>query len=108
MNKLVAQHQNNGICPVERAMNIIGKRWTALIIRDLASGAKRFCQLERSLDDISPRVLSRRLNELEQKKIIKRKVFTSSPVRVEYSLTKKGEDLTKVIDSMAAWGTKWK
>lgn len=106
MNKLVAKQKTN-ICPVERAMNIIGKRWTALIIRDLVKGTKRFCELERLLKDISPRVLSRRLNELEQTKIIKRKVFVTSPVRVEYSLTKKGQDLTKVIDSMAAWGTKW-
>ncbi|HDZ86747.1 MAG TPA: transcriptional regulator [Actinobacteria bacterium] len=88
-------------------MNIIGKRWTALIIRDLASGTKRYCELERLLDNISPKVLSQRLSELEQQQIVKREVIAEVPVRVEYSLTAKGKDLVKVIDSMAAWGQQY-
>lgn len=94
-------------CPVETTMNIIGKRWTALIIRDLASGTKRYCELERLLDNISPKVLSQRLSELEQQQIVKREVIAEVPVRVEYSLTAKGKDLVKVIDSMAAWGQQY-
>ncbi len=95
------------MCPVERTMNILGKRWAALIIRDLADGTKRFCQLERSLTNISPRILSQRLNELEENSIIVRNVMAEVPVRVEYSLTQKGKGLIEVIDSMATWGTKW-
>ena len=94
-------------CPVEITMNIIGKRWTAIIIRDLVHGKKRFCELEQSLDGISAKVLSQRLNELEQYGIIQRVVFAEVPVRVEYSLTDKGQDLDRVIDSMADWGARW-
>lgn len=94
-------------CPVHKTMMVIGKRWTALIIRDLVSGTKRFCQLEQSLDGISPKMLSERLHELEAHGILERRVFPEVPVRVEYSLTAKGRDLKKVVDSMAAWGTKW-
>ncbi|MDP1809065.1 MAG: helix-turn-helix domain-containing protein [Actinomycetota bacterium] len=95
------------ICPVHKTMMVIGKRWTALIIRDLVSGTKRFCQLEQSLEGISPKMLSQRLHELEAHGILKREVFPEVPVRVEYSLTAKGRDLKKVVDSMAVWGTKW-
>ncbi len=94
-------------CPVEITMNIIGKRWTAIIIRDLVSGKKRFCELEQSLDGISAKVLSQRLNELEQHGIVQRAVYAEGPVRVEYSLTDKGQDLDKIIDSMADWGARW-
>jgi DNA-binding HxlR family transcriptional regulator len=88
-------------------MMIIGKRWTAVIIRDLVSGTKRFCQLEQSLEGISAKMLSQRLQELEAEGIVERRVFPEVPVRVEYTLTEKGLDLKKVIDSMAIWGEKW-
>lgn len=94
-------------CPVHMTMMVIGKRWTALIIRDLVSGTKRFCQLEQSLDGISPKMLSQRLQELEQSGIVSREVYPEVPVRVEYSLTDKGRDLKEVIDSMAVWGDRW-
>lgn len=94
-------------CPVHKTMLIIGKRWTALIIRDLVKGKKRFSELEHSLDGISPRILSQRLHELEQCGIVKREIYPEVPARVEYSLTPKGYDLKKVIDSMSAWGEKW-
>ena len=101
----LAEHEVS--CPVHKTMMVIGKRWTALIIRDLVSGTKRFCQLEHSLDGISPKMLSQRLHELETLDIVKRVVYPEVPVRVEYSLTEKGRDLKKVVDSMAAWGGKW-
>ncbi len=99
--------EDKATCPVETTMHIIGKKWTALVIRDLATGTKRYCELERLLDNISPRVLSQRLDELEQQKIVKRDVIAQVPVRVEYSLTEKGKDLVKVIDSMSAWGRQY-
>ena len=93
-------------CPVEMTMRIIGKRWTAIIIRDLVRGKKRFGELEHSLG-ISAKVLSQRLVELENCGILTREVFPEVPVRVEYSLTEKGHDLKRIIDSMSAWGSKW-
>jgi DNA-binding HxlR family transcriptional regulator len=94
-------------CPVHRTMLIIGKRWTALIIRDLVKGKKRFSELEHSLAGISPKILSQRLHELEQCGVVKREIYPEVPPRVEYSLTEKGYDLKNVIDSMSAWGEKW-
>jgi len=99
--------QEQVTCPVHKTMMIIGKRWTALIIRDLVSGTKRFCQLEQSLAGISPKMLSQRLHELETCGVVKREIYPEVPVRVEYSLTDKGLDLKKVIDSMASWGDRW-
>ncbi len=99
--------RNEAECPIQKAMMIIGKRWTALIVRDLVTGTKRFCQLEHSLNGISPKMLSARLHELECEGLVRRKVYAEVPVRVEYSLTDKGMDLRDVIDSMAAWGERW-
>ena|SRR3989338_9008451 len=91
-------------CPVEKTLNIIGKKWAALIIRDLLGGKKRFGQLLTSLLGISPRTLSARLDELENRKIVKRVAFTEVPLRVEYSLTKRGRELHYIIDQMSRWG----
>lgn len=98
---------NEAACPIHKAMMVIGKRWTALIIRDLVTGTKRFCQLEGSLQGISPKMLSQRLHELEEQGLVERAVYAEVPVRVEYSLTDKGLDLKNVIESMAAWGARW-
>jgi len=89
------------------AMNIIGNKWTALILRDLASGPRRFCELERSLSGISPRTLSQRLDDLTQQGIVHRQSFAVAPPRTDYSLTKKGADLVPVLKQMAAWGDKY-
>lgn len=101
------REQNDVACPIQKAMLVIGKRWTALIIRDLVVGTKRFCQLEQSLRGISPKMLSQRLHELEAQGLVMREVYAEVPVRVEYSLTPKGLDLKNVIESMAAWGERW-
>lgn len=103
----IAEPADGHVCPVETAMGIIGKRWTAIIIRDLVTGKKRFGELEHSLGGISAKVLSQRLDELEKCGIVTREIFPEVPVRVEYRLTDKGSDLKKVIDSMSDWGTKW-
>ena len=95
------------ICPVARTAEIISGKWTLLIIRDLASGVKRFCQLERSLHGISPKTLSERLRSLEEEGIILRRTFAEVPPRVEYSLTEKGQDLVTVIESMRSYGKQW-
>ena len=95
-------------CPVEKTLNIIGKKWAALIIRDLLNGKKRFGELLRSLSGISPRTLSARLNDLEKNGVLKKRVFPEMPLRVEYSLTKKGKDLHFILDQMRKWGSSHK
>jgi len=91
---------------IAAAMEIIGTKWTALILRDLFSGPKRFCELEKSVGHINPRTLSQRLDELEEHGIVTKAKFAEVPPRVEYSLTAKGEDLLPILRQMAAWGTK--
>ena len=102
-----SNHLNDAICPVARTAEIISGKWTLLIIRDLASGVKRFNQLERSLQGISPKTLSERLRSLEEEGIITRQMFAEVPPRVEYSLTEKGQDLVYVIESMRNYGKRW-
>jgi DNA-binding HxlR family transcriptional regulator len=100
-------HIDETVCPIARTAEIIGGKWTLLIIRDLASGVKRFNQLERSLHGISPKTLSERLRSLEEEGIIVRQTFAEVPPRVEYSLTTKGRDLSIVIESMRSYGKRW-
>lgn len=89
------------------AAGILGSKWTALIIRDLATGPKRFCEFERSLKGISPRTLSQRMDDLEDDGIVTKQSFAEVPPRVEYSLTDKGRDLLPILKQMAVWGTKY-
>lgn len=89
------------------AMKIIGNKWTALILRDLMTGPKRFCELEDSVGSINPRTLSQRLDDLEAHHIIVRKAYGEVPPRIEYTLTDKGRDLLPVLQNMAAWGEKY-
>jgi len=98
---------DNSICPVARTAKIISGKWTLLIIRDLASGVKRFNQLERSLVGISPKTLSERLRHLEEQGIILRQTFAEVPPRVEYSLSERGRDLIDVIECMRCYGKQW-
>ena len=92
---------------IASAMEIIGNKWTALILRDLCEGRKRFSQLEKSVGSINPRTLSQRLDDLERHGIITKKSFSEVPPRVEYVLTKKGKDLIPVLQQMASWGEKY-
>lgn len=94
-------------CPVARTAQIIGNKWTPLIVRDLAKGHRRFSELERSLEGISPKTLSERLKRLEEANVIERQCFAEVPPRVEYSLTAKGYALLPVIDSMREFGRTW-
>jgi len=107
MDSTTSTSLDNTICPVARTAEIISGKWTLLIIRDLASGVKRFNQLERSLHGISPKTLSERLRSLEEEGIIFRRTFAEVPPRVEYSLTEKGRDLVDLIESMRNYGERW-
>jgi len=92
---------------IASAMEIIGNKWTALILRDLATGSKRFSELEKSVGTINPRTLSQRLDDLEKHAIITKHSYAEVPPRIEYALTKKGIDLVPVLQQMAAWGDKY-
>ena len=94
-------------CPVTATADILGGKWTILLIRDLADGCCRFCELERSLEGISPRTLSLRLRALEEHGIVTRKTYPEVPPRVEYTLTKKGRALVPIIEDMRSYGREW-
>ncbi len=94
-------------CPVARTAEIIGNKWTPLIVRDLARGERRFSELERSLVGISPKTLSERLKRLEEAGVVTRACYAEVPPRVEYALTPKGFALLPVIESMRDFGSAW-
>jgi DNA-binding HxlR family transcriptional regulator len=94
-------------CPVCRTAEIVCAKWTLLLIRDLAAGRSRFCELERSLEGISPRTLSLRLRALEEEGIVERQTFPEVPPRVEYALTDKGAALLPIIEDMRIYGERW-
>jgi DNA-binding HxlR family transcriptional regulator len=98
---------SNSRCPVCRTADVVCGKWTILVIRDLADGCSRFCELERSLEGISPRTLSLRLRALEEEGIVERKTFPEVPPRVEYTLTEKGQALVPLVDDMRSYGRRW-
>jgi DNA-binding HxlR family transcriptional regulator len=99
--------ETNSSCPVCRTAEVVCGKWTLLVIRDLADGSCRFCELERSLEGISPRTLSLRLRALEEEGIVQRHTFPEVPPRVEYALTDKGRALVPLIDDMRTYGARW-
>jgi DNA-binding HxlR family transcriptional regulator len=94
-------------CPVCRTAEIVCGKWTLLLVRDLAEGCTRFCELERSLSGISPRTLSLRLRALEDEGIVERCTYAEVPPRVEYALTEKGQALLPIVEDMRAYGQRW-
>lgn len=87
---------------IARAMSVLGRKWTALILRDLISGPKRFCELERSVGKVNPRTLSQRLNDLQRQGIV-----SNHQTKGYYELTDKGRDLLPILKQMANWGTRY-
>jgi DNA-binding HxlR family transcriptional regulator len=94
-------------CPVCRTADIVCGKWTLLLVRELAEGCSRFCELERMLTGISPRTLSLRLRALEEEGIVERHTYPAVPPRVEYALTPKGLALLPIIDGMRQYGIEW-
>ncbi len=100
--------QNQNICPkFENAFEILGKRWTGLIIRTLLSDKKRFSDIVDAIPNMSARMLTERFKELENQGIVIRKVYPETPVRIEYELTEKGRELEIVMDELQKWAEKW-
>jgi DNA-binding HxlR family transcriptional regulator len=94
-------------CSVAAAAEIVGAKWTVLIVHDLSEGPRRFTQLEHSCAGISPRTLSERLRWLEAEEIVVRHSYPESPPRVEYQLTSKGEALLPIVGEMRRFGHQW-
>src|SRR5215203_1883103 len=99
--------ESNSTCPVCKTAEVVCGKWTLLLIRDLAAGSARFCELERSLEGISPRTLSLRLRALEEEGIVARHTFPEVPPRVEYALTAKGKALVPLVEDMRSYGMRW-
>ena len=96
------------LCPrYEHAIQVLGKRWTGLLLHALMDGPRRFCELTAYVDGLSDRVLSDRLRELELEGIVTRVVYPQIPVRVEYQLTEKGRGLKPVVDAIQTWAEQW-
>jgi DNA-binding HxlR family transcriptional regulator len=94
-------------CSVAACAEIIGSKWTALLVHDLSEGPRRFSELEHSCPGISPRTLSERLRALELQEIVERQSYPESPPRVEYELTAKGRSLLPIIEAMREFGHEW-
>jgi DNA-binding HxlR family transcriptional regulator len=96
------------MCPrYQRAVDILGKRWTTLIVRVLMPGARRFSAIKEAVPGLSDRLLSDRLKELESCAIVERLVFPETPVRIEYRLTTKGLELEGVVQAIQRWADCW-
>ena len=107
VGKVLVEMAVDSTCPVCRTAEIVCGKWTLLLVRELADGHSRFCELERSLAGISPRTLSLRLRALEEQAIVERHTFAEVPPREEYALTEKGRALLPIIDDMRAYGESW-
>ena len=92
------------VLAINDTLNVISGKWKLPIIGSLLYGKKRFKELERDIPKITPRMLSKELKDLEANGIVKRTVYDSMPVTVEYELTKSGHSLHQVIEPMIAWG----
>lgn len=95
-------------CPVETTILLIGDKWKVLILRDLMPGTKRFGELKKSIGNVSQKVLTAQLRDMEKKGLVNRKVYAEVPPRVEYSLTELGRSLKPILDAMWNWGTEYK
>ncbi|WP_256759842.1 helix-turn-helix domain-containing protein [Cohnella sp. WQ 127256] len=96
------------MCPkYESAAEILGKKWTGLIIRVLLGGPKRFKDIKEQIPDMSDKMLTDRMKELEASGILTRTVYPEMPVRIEYELTEKGHGMEEVIHSIQNWGETW-
>lgn len=95
-------------CPVETTLTLIGDKWKVLILRDLMPGTKRFGELQRSVGQVTQKVLTAQLRAMEDSGLVRRKVYAEVPPRVEYSLTELGRSLSPVLDAMKVWGEEYK
>ena len=100
-------YEDSKTCPVEITLLLINNKWKIRIIGSLLNGTRRFNEIRRILEDISQKVLTQNLREMEKDGLINRKVYPEIPLKVEYSLTKLGYSLKPILDEMVEWGIKY-
>jgi|SRR4051812_3959521 DNA-binding HxlR family transcriptional regulator len=94
-------------CPVAKTLDLIGERWTLLLVRDLLlQGPRRFQDFQASLPGVAPNVLSDRLKKLEEAGLVGRRLYSERPPRLQYMLTEKGRSLGPIVKALRDWGTK--
>src|SRR5690348_15550762 len=99
-----AHTQSNSL---HNTVDILGDKWTALIVDRLSKAPSCFCDVEKTLAGISPRTLSQRLDKLMSQGVIERQLYNKRPPRYNYILTPKGQELTSIVEAMALWGEKY-
>lgn len=95
-------------CPVETTLTLIGDKWKVLILRDLLTGTKRFGELKKSVGNVSQKVLTAQLRDMEESGLVNRRAYAEVPPRVEYSLTELGQSLKPILASLWTWGEEYK
>ncbi len=95
-------------CPIETTLKMLGCKWKVLIIRELLTGTKRFCELKKSVTGITQKVLTSKLREMEELGLLERKVYDQTPPKVEYTLTDIGYSLREVLETLKIWGKDYK
>jgi DNA-binding HxlR family transcriptional regulator len=102
----VAKKDYGQRCPVAKTLEIVGDRWTLLIVRDLLGGTRRFQDLQAGLPGLAPNILSDRLKLMEEHGLVARQLYSDHPPRAEYALSAKGQELAVVIGALASWGSR--
>ena len=105
---MIPKTENLPACPVETTLMLIGDKWKVLILRDLMPGTKRFGELKKSIGNVSQKVLTAQLRDMESNGLVHREVYAEVPPRVEYSLTELGRSLKPILDAMVECGTEYK
>lgn len=99
---------SDSLCPkVEKTLTLLGKKWNGLIVFSLLEGPRKFSEIEQYINGISGRMLTERLKELEAEGILQKEVISTTPVKIEYSLTRKGIDLSDTYNKIGEWAEKW-
>ncbi len=94
-------------CPVARTLNVVGDRWTILVLRDLSWGRRRFADLLKSLDGISTNLLADRLKRLEEHDMVERVFYSDHPPRAAYKLSEKGRAFVPILKALREYGERW-
>lgn len=103
-----AMRDSDSVCPYyHRAVELIGRRWAGAIVFVLLRGPARFSELRAGIPDVTDRMLSERLRELEQEGVVDRRVIPDAPVRVEYALTERGQALAAAVEAIGRWAREW-
>ena len=101
-------HHRSSCCPLyHEAVELVGRRWTGAILRVLMEGPMRFSEVAQAIPELSDRLLSERMKELERRGIVERAVHSGPPVRVEYSLSEMGHELEPALSELQRWATRW-